>query len=56
MRRELYRIYADPQKTHRARLKRRKPTAQRERAATAPQRQTFLNISQEQKHGRGPRR
>lgn len=55
MRRELYRSRTDPSKRHPARLGRKKvapkstPTS---KAAT----KTFINISQEQKHGRGPRR
>ena len=45
----------DPNKKHHGRLPLKKRAANA-KPATVHEQETFINISQEQKHGRGPRR
>ncbi len=55
MRRDTYRSHSAPKNKSRGRVWHRKPAVQAKVKST-PQSGTFINIGQEMKHGRGPRR
>ena len=55
MKRTTYRSHSAPKNKSRSRIWHRKATA-KAKVTPAPRSKTFINIEQEMKHGRGPRR